>query len=74
MVVLHEPMHLMKILRALPEVDEAKEVTGGEITAVTDAAHAEGKRRKIQITLSGNSGLDEAKSKLNSEVYHTLPS
>ncbi len=72
-VFLHEPMHLMKILRALPEVDEAKEVTGGEITAVTDAAHAEGKRRKIQITLSGNSGLDEAKSKLNSEVYHTLP-
>ena len=72
-VSLREPMHLIEILRTLPEVDEAKEVADEEITAVTDA-DAEGKRRKIQITLSGSSVLDEAKERLGSEVFHTLSS
>jgi len=53
-VILREPMHLTKTLRTLPEVDEVKEVMDGEITNVTDASHTEGNRRKIQITLSGN--------------------
>jgi len=73
-VSLREPMHLIEILRTLPEVDEAKEVADEEITAVTDADYAEGMRRKIQITLSGSSVLDEAKERLGSEVSHTLPS
>jgi len=72
-VSLREPMHLIEILRTLPEVDEAKEVADEEITAVTDA-DAEGMRRKIRITLSGSSVLDEAKERLGSEVFHTLPS
>jgi len=69
-----EPMHLIEILRTFPEVDEAKEVTDEEITAVTDADYAEGMRRKIRITLSGSSVLDEAKKRLGSEVSHTLSS
>jgi len=72
-VSLREPMHLIEILRTLPEVDEAKEVADEEITAVTDA-DAEGMRRKIQITLSGSSVLDETKERLGSEVSHILPS
>jgi len=72
-VSLREPMHLIEILRTLPEVGEAKEVTDEENTAVTDA-DAEGRRRKIRITLSGNSVLDEAKERLGSEVSPTLSS
>lgn len=66
-VSLREPMQLIEILGALPEVGQVKEVT-----ALTGANHAGGKRRKIQITLSGNAALDEAKERLNSEVYNTL--
>jgi len=72
-VSLRKPLHLIEILRTRPEVDEAKEVTDKESTAVNDAG-AEGRRRKIRITLSGNSVLDEAKERLGSEVYHTLSS
>lgn len=72
MVSLREPMQLIDILRTLPEVGRVKEVTDGEVTAISGANHAGGKRRKIQITLSGNSVLDEAKERLNSEVYNTL--
>ena len=72
-VSLREPMHLIEILRTLPEVGEAKEVTNEGSTTVTDA-DAEGRRRKIRITLSGNSVLDEAKERLGSEVSHTLSS
>jgi len=72
-VSLRKPLHLIEILRTRPEVDEAKEVTDKESTAVTDAG-AEGRRRKIRITLSGNSALDEAKERLGNEVYHTLSS
>lgn len=72
-VSLREPMHLLEILRTLPEVGEAKEVTNEGSTTVTDA-DAEGRRRKIRITLSGNSVLDEAKERLGSEVSHTLSS
>ena len=68
-VFLREPIPLIEILRALPEVDEVE-----EITAVADATHAESKRRKLQITLSGNSVLDDAKERLNSEVSHSLSS
>jgi len=50
---------LIELLRALPEVEEVKEVTDEEV------AHAEDQRRKIQIVLSRNSMLDEAKEKLN---------
>jgi len=72
-VSLREPMHLIEILRTLPEVGEAKEVTNEGSTTVTDA-DAEGRRRKIRITLSGNSVLDEAKERLGSEVSPTLSS
>jgi len=67
-VSLRESVHLIELLKTLPEVEEVKEVTDGEVT------RTEGKRRKIQIMLSGNSTLDEAKEKLNSEVYNTLSS
>ena len=66
-VSLHEPTHLLEILRTLPEVDKASE----ETPATTDA---EGKRRKILITLSGNSLIGEAKEKLDIEVSNTLSS
>jgi len=65
-VSLCEPVHLIELLKALPEVEEVKEVTDEEV------AHAEGHRRKIQIALSVNSLLDDTKEKLNSEVYNTL--
>jgi len=67
-VSLCEPVHLIELLKTLPEVEEVKEVTDEEV------ARTEGKRRKIQIMLSGNSTLDEAKEELNSEVYNTLSS
>jgi len=72
-VSLREPMHLIEILRTLPEVGEAEEVTDEGSTTVTDA-DAEGKRRKIRITLSGNSVLDKARERLGSEVSPTLSS
>jgi len=71
-VFLREPLYLIELLKALSEVAEVKEVADGEVTVNADAAHAEGKRRKIQITLSGNSAPDNAKEKLKSEIYNTL--
>jgi len=59
---LREPLFLIELLKALPEVEEVKEVTDEEV------AHAEGHRRKIQIALPGNSLLDDTKEKLNSRV------
>lgn len=56
---LREPMSLIDSLRALPEVEQVKEVTNGETAAVTGDIDANGERRKIQITLSGNT--DKAK-------------
>ncbi len=66
---LREPMPLIDILRTLPEVDQVKETT-----ATTDNTNANGERRKIQITLSGNTVLDETKEMLNSEVSNALSS
>lgn len=60
-VLLREPMHLIEILKTLPEVSQAQEVT-------------EGKLRKIQMTLSGNSVLDEAKEGLGSGASRDLSS
>ena len=60
-VSLREPVHLIELLRIFPEVEEVKEVIDEEV------AHAEGQRRKIQIVLSRNPTLDEAREKLNVE-------
>ena len=73
-VSLRGSVHLIELLRKLPEVDDVKEVTDEEATPTDGDAHAEGKRRKIQIMLSGNSVLDDAKERLSSEVYNTLSS
>jgi hypothetical protein len=73
-VSLSGPVRLIELLGKLPEVDKVKEVTDEEATPTNGDAPAEGKRRKIQITLSGNSALDDAKETMNSEVYHTLSS
>lgn len=59
---LREPMPLIDILIALPEVELAQEVTNGETAAVTGDINTNGKRRKLQITLAGNTVLDEAKN------------
>ncbi len=71
-VFLREPVHLVDILRILPEVEQVKEVTPE--TPVTGAADAEGKRRKIQITLSGKPGLEETKEKLNGDLSNIISS
>lgn len=63
-----EPLYLIELLRAFPEVIEVKEVIDEEI------AHTEGQRRKIQIVLSGNSMGDEVEENLNSAIYNTLSS
>jgi F-type H+-transporting ATPase subunit b len=60
-VFLREPISLTEILKSLPEIDEAEEVT-----PVTDAARAEGKRRRIQVTLAENPVLAEATEKVGS--------
>jgi len=73
-VFLREPIPLIDALRTLSEVERAEEVTDEEVTATIGAAHAEGKRRKIQITLSGKSVLDETKERLNSKVPKILSS
>ena len=73
-VSLREPMQLIDVLRTLPEVDEVKEVTDGDITTIAGTAQAEGMRKRIQLRLSGNSELDDTKERLSSEVYHTLSS
>lgn len=57
---LREPMSLLDILMALPEVEQVQEVTNGETAAVAGAIDANGNRRKLQITLSENTAPDEA--------------
>ena len=60
------PLQLVDMLRALPEVSQINEVsqpsegTDEEFTAVNDVTQAEGKSRKIEITLSGNTNKDKA--------------
>lgn len=73
-VTLGEPVRLIEKLMALPEVSQAKEVTDGGGTTITGAADGGGKRRKIQITLSGASVSDEAEEGLSGGVSHTLSS
>ena len=67
-VSLSESIQLIELLKTFPEVAEVKEVADEEVPDNADAAHAEGKRRKIQITLSGNSVPDDVKERLNSTV------
>ena len=67
-VSLREPTQLSELLRTFPEVSEVQEVTDEGITDNANAAHTEDKRRKLQITLSGNSVPDDAKERLNSTV------
>jgi len=67
MVFLHEPVHLIEILRTLPEVGQVEEVTNFIDTL-------QSKRRKIQITLSKDWILAEAKEVLTSEVSNSQPS
>ena len=65
-VFLCRPLQLVDMLRALPEVSQINEVsqpsegTDEEFTAVNDVTQAEGKSRKIEITLSGNTNKDKA--------------
>lgn len=65
-VFLCRPLQLVDMLRALPEVSQINEVsqpsegTDEEVTAVNDVTQAEGKSRKIEITLSGNTNKDKA--------------
>ena len=51
---LREPMRLCDILMALPEVEQVREEIDEERVAITDTADAEGKRRRIEITLHGD--------------------
>jgi len=71
-VFLREPVHLVEILRTLPEVGQVDEVTSEEITSFPDIP--QGKRRKIQITLSKDSILAEAKEILTNEASNTQSS
>ncbi len=61
-VFLREPIQLTDILSALPEVSQLNEDTDGEVTATSSAPQAEGKSRKIQVTLSGNTNTDKAEN------------
>ena len=63
---LRASMPLIDILTTLPEVEQVKENT--------DATNTNGERRKIQITLSGKTVLDEAKVRLDSKLSDTLSS
>ena len=67
-ISLREPTQLIELLRTFPEVAEVQEVTNEGVADNADATYAEDKRRKIQITLSGNSVPDDAKERLNSTV------
>ena len=51
-VFLREPIHLIDVLRTLPEVAQVKEDTA-------DTAGADGKPRKVQIVLSGETAPEE---------------
>jgi hypothetical protein len=71
-VFLREPVPLVEMLKTLPEVGQVDEVTSEEITSFPDIP--QGKRRKIQITLSKDSILAEAKEILTGEASNTQPS
>jgi hypothetical protein len=73
-VYLREPINLIDVLMILPQVDEAREVTDEDIKTDGGETYAEGKRKRIQIRLFGNSVLDDSKGKLNSEVSQALSS
>jgi cell division septum initiation protein DivIVA len=62
MVALREPLPLTEILKTLSEVGQAKEVADGD------------KGRKIEVTLSGSSVLDDTKERLNNQIPHILSS
>ena len=62
-VYLREPMQLIDTLGALPEVSQVKEETAGESTATGDGTEDEGKLRKLQITLSGDTNTAKDKAK-----------
>jgi len=68
-VSLNEPVHLIEILKTLPEVGQVEKVTNGEATSFTDTLQS--KRRKIQITLSKDRISAEAKEVLTSEASNT---
>ena len=74
MVFLREPMPLIEILKTLPEVRQAKEVTDGEVTGIPGAARDGDKRRKVEIKLSSNSLLSGIKERLNSEIPRNVSS
>ncbi len=57
-VFLRESVQLTDILDALPEVSQLRENTNGEVTADSGDTQAEGKSRKIEITLSGDNNTD----------------
>jgi len=71
-VFLRQPVPLVEMLKTLPEVGQVDEVTSEEITSFPDIP--QGKRRKIQITLSKDSILAEAKEILTGEASNTQPS
>ena len=59
-VFLRESIQLTDILSALPEVSQLNEDIDEEVTASSSDTEAEGKSRKIQITLSGNTNTHKA--------------
>jgi len=61
-VFLRESMHLIETLRGLTEVAQATETTN----------EVENDKRKIQITLTENSVLDESRKNLNDEIFQIL--
>ena len=71
-VFLRQPVPLVEMLKTLPEVGQVDEVTSEEITSFLDIP--QGKRRKIQITLSKDSILAEVKEILTGEASNTQPS
>lgn len=57
-VFLRESIQLTDVLGALPEVSQLEENANGEVTANSEDTQAEGKSRKIEITLSGSNNTD----------------
>ncbi len=70
-VFLNEPVPLMEILRTLPEVSQLKEVTGKEAASFADIPQST--CRQIQIRLSTDRILAEAKEVLTGETSNTQP-
>lgn len=71
-VFLGEPIDLMETLKALPVIEQLKEVTDEKATDATGDAHTKGKRKKIQVTLSGKPGLNGDRGGPDSEMSHIL--